>query len=212
MKITALTCTFNRPEAMSLCTKYLDRQTRKPDQWLVLDGPEPMPLKVLAAIEGGKIEGDVVAFIEDDDHYKADWIEWLEGAFNRGYEVVGEGNAVYYNPTNRWWSECHNVRHAALCQTAVCSDMLENVANVIRSFESPYFDTRIWPMDSNKFLALPPLGSNRVLGIKGIYPGNGYSDEHRAVLPRGAKADPSMLQLWKLIGNDAAAYLKFKQS
>jgi hypothetical protein len=212
MKITALTATFERPDAMRLCEKYLKRQTRQPDQWLVLDGPEPMPAKVLAAIEAGRIEGDVLVWFEDDDFYRADWIEWLEGGFKRGYDLIGEGHACYYNPRRRWWSECKNVRHAALAQTAVHRDLLENVANVIRCFHSPYFDTRIWPLDCNKFLALPNTPrDNRVIGIKGIYEG-GYSDEHRAIMPDGAHADPSLMQLWKWIGKDAAAYLPFKQS
>ncbi len=210
MKVTAITATYQRPEAMALCEKYLKRQTRQPDQWLVLDGPEPMPKKVLRAIEEERIEGDVVAFFEDDDWFRADWLEWCHGAIEKGYELVGEGNAVYYNPRSRWWSECRNCRHAALVQTAVHRDLLVNVANVIRSFESPFFDTRVWMLDAGKFMALPKSPADRrVVGIKGLYGAAGYSGEHAAVLPREAHADPSMLQLWRWIGADAEAYLPF---
>lgn len=210
MKVTAITATYQRPEAMALCEKYLKRQTRPPDQWLVLDGPEPMPAKILAAIEGGKIEGDVVAFFEDDDWFRADWLDWVHGGIERGYEMIGEGMAVYYNPRSRWWSECLNIRHAALVQTAVHRDMLEQVANVIRSFESPFFDTRIWHLNANKFLGLPKThAERRVVGIKGLYGAAGYSGEHAAVLPREAHADPSMLQLWRWLGPDAESYLSF---
>lgn len=212
MKVTAITATFQRPEAMVLCEKYLRRQTRQPDQWLVLDGPEPMPAKILAAIEQNRIEGDVIAFIEDDDWFRADWLEWAHGKVEKGYEIVGEGHAVYYNPRWRWWSECRNVRHAALVQTVVHRDALENVANVIRSFESPFFDTRVWQLDANKFLALPETHADRrVVGIKGMYGAAGYSGEHAAQHPSGTHADPSLAHLWKWIGNDAAAYAKFLQ-
>lgn len=211
MKITAITATYQRPEAMELCAKYLKRQTRQPDQWLVLHGPEPMPRKILRAIEENQIEGDVVAFVEDDDYFRSDWLQWVHDGVERGYQIVGEGNAVYYNPRFRWWSECHNVRHAALVQTAVHRDTLELVANVIRSFESPFFDTRVWQLDVNKFLALPERHEDRrVIGIKGLYGAAGYSTEHGAQFPAGTHADPSMAQLWRWIKGDAAAYAKFK--
>lgn len=210
MKLTAITATYNRPEAIAICRRYVERQTRPPDQWLVLDGPEPMPEKILAAIEGGRIEGEAVAFFEDDDWFRPDWLEWVEGAIKGGYEIVGEGNAVYYQVRNRWFSECKNVRHAALVQTAVHRDLLESVADVIRSYRSPFFDTRLWQLAANKFLALPKSpAERRVVGIKGMYGSAGYSGEHNSFLPEGVSADPSALQLWRWIGADASNYLRF---
>lgn len=214
MKLTAITATYQRPEAMRLCERYLKRQTRQPDQWLVLDGPEPMRLKVLAAIEGGRVEGDAVAFVEDDDHYRADYLAWVEERIGRGYDIVGEGMAVYYNVNHRWWSECRNVRHAALCQTSVHASMLENVASVIKAFDSPFFDTRVWRLEGNPFLHLPRHpGERRVIGIKGQFGDGaqqGYSGEHRDANPPGTHADPSMIQLWRWVGDDAAEYSRFQ--
>ena len=43
-----------------------------------------------------------------------------------------------------------------------------------------------------------------------MYGAAGYSGEHAAQHPPGTHADPSMTQLWKWIGKDAAAYSKFK--
>lgn len=210
MNVTAITCTYQRPAAMALCEVYLKRQTRVPWQWLVLDGPEPMPKKILRAIQTNQISGDVVAFVEDDDWFRDDWIEWGAGMIAKGYDLVGEGMAVYYNVRRRWWSECRNVRHAALCQTIVSRDMLESIANVIQCFDSPFFDTRIWPLECSKFLALPKSpAERRVVGIKGMPGLTGYSSEHRQVA--GAKADPSLLQLWKWIGQDAANYTQFNK-
>lgn len=210
MKLTAVTCTT--PERWArvgdICTRYLKRQTQQPHQWLVLDGPEPMPAKVLSAIEGGRIEGDGIVFFEDDDWFRSDWLEWCAGGLQR-YEVVGEGHAVYYQVRRRWWSECRNVRHAALVQTAVHRDAMENLANVIRSYQSPFFDTRIWQLEADKFLAIPKADAERrVVGIKGLFD-DGYSGEHRALLPNESRADPSMLHLFRWVGDDAEAYLPF---
>lgn len=210
MKVTAITCTYQRPEAFALCEKYLKRQTRQPDQWLVLDGPEAMRQKVRDCIE--RIEGDIVVFVEDDDHYRPDWIESCVAKVEEGYDLVGEGLAVYYHVGHRWWSECRNVRHAALCQTAISRLMLEPLYNVIDCFDSPFFDTRLWQLECNKHLALPNSSKDRrVIGIKGMPGKQGYSTEHGQIMPRGVNADPSLLKLWRWIGQDAEVYSPFKR-
>ncbi len=196
---------------MKLCREYVRRQTRQPEQHLILDGPEPMPLKVLKAIESGVITGDIVTWMEDDDFFAPSWLAWLESKFSAGFEMVGEGNAAYWNCAYRWSSFCGNVRHAALVQTAIHRDLLESAANIIRSFESPFWDTRLWTLEANKFLALPNSpAERRVVGIKGMFE-NGYSGEHRQKSPPGTTPDPSMLTLFKWIGPAAASYRDFYQ-
>jgi hypothetical protein len=210
MKITAVTCTWQRPEALALCRKYVERQTRPPDQWLVLDGPESMGDKIIAAIEGGRIEGDAVLWIEDDDYYFPGWFEWCERHLARGYDIVGQGNALYYNVSYRWFSNCKNTRHASLCQTAISTRLLERICNVIRAYENQFFDTRVWRMEVNKYLHLPKDGERLVIGIKGMPGTAGYSGEHKQQTPPEAHSDPALLALWKLIGADANAYKGFK--
>lgn len=209
MKITALTCTYQRPDAFKLCEKYMARQTRQPDQWLVLDGPEPMREKVLGAIEGGKIEGDAIAFIEDDDYYKAPWLEWCEQHLVK-YEIVGQGLALYYHVGRRWWSCCGNTRHASLCQTAIHRSMLKPLANLIKAFDNQFFDTRLWRLDRSRYLQLPITEPDRlVIGMKGLAGTVGYSHEHKTAIPPKVNLDPALVKLWSLIGKDATAYSKF---
>lgn len=210
VKITALTATFERPQAFELCKKYMAAQTRQPDQWLILDGPEGMADKVAAAVEEGKVEGDAIIFFEDDDFFTPGWIEWCEKKLER-YDLVGEGLALYYNVGRRWWSPCANRMHASLCQTAITRVMYEPLVNVIRAHNCPWFDTQLWKIECNKFLELPKDGERRLIGIKGMPGKNGYSREHRKFDPRGCNRDPSMRKLWELIGKDAAAYAQFLQ-
>lgn len=216
MTITAITCTYQRPAALALCRAYMARQTRQPDQWIILDGPEKMQEKVLTLCESGRIITDAVLFFEDDDLFRSDWIEWCVAQLAKGYDLVGEGNAVYYHVGHRWWSECRNVRHAALCQTAIKTTLLPVLANCIRSSDHPFFDTLIWRVNCNKFLAMPANPTQRrVIGIKGIKGEGGttgYSGEHREAAPAGTHADPSLLRLWQWAGPDAANYSKFKES
>lgn len=241
MKVTAITATCDRPDAFELCCRMLARQTQQVDQWIILDdgqrsvwqhayedyglgavyhflpqfrGPRSMAQKVLWAVQHPDlITGDAILFIEDDDFYRADWVEWCVRELERGYDMVGEGCAAYYNVRRRWWSLCLNVRHAALCQTAITRDLLEPLANVIQAYDSPFFDGRLWAVDCAKNLVIPRKPEDRrVIGIKGIRATGGaagYSGEHQSVLPPGARADPSLLELWRWAGNDAENYLSF---
>jgi len=208
VKITAITCTTpDRREAFELCKRYLYRQTRVPNQWLVLDGPEPMQMELKAAIEGGRITGDCVMWLEDDDYFKPGWIEWCVRHLERGYDMVGQGNAVYYSVSSRWWSKCGNVRHASLCQTAIRSKLLPQVWNIINDFNCPWIDVQLWNVECNKFLALPSETETLLVGIKGLC--DGYSREHRQLGGDCNEPDYDLSKLREWIGDDAENYAKF---
>jgi hypothetical protein len=209
MKLTAITCTTpERSEAFELCKKYLARQTRQPDQWLVLDGPEPMQIKLARAIRDGRIKGDGVVFFEDDDYFKAGWLEWCHALLSRKYDLVGQGLALYYNVNHRWWSNCFNVRHASLCQTAISKKMLPHVWNLIEDFNCPWIDVQLWNIECNKFLQLPKEEQMLLIGIKGLCGAKGYSREHRQV-NGGTEIDYDLSKLRSLIGDDADSYAKY---
>lgn len=208
MKLTALTCTYERPEALKLCEKYMARQTRQPDQWLILDGPKPMADKVLEAVRNG-VQGEAIVWVEDDDHYAPTWLAWCEEKLSKGFDIVGQGNALYYNVRKRWWSDCRNTRHASLCQTAIARSLYEPLANLIPAYDNQFFDTRLWRIECNRYLHLPKEGERLVIGIKGMPGKQGYSAEHTQVAPKGTNADPSMMKLWSLLGPDAKAYAPF---
>lgn len=212
MKITALTCTAGRPQAMALCKRYLDRQTRPVDQWLVLDDPVmPMPDKVLRAIQSGQVKGDALIFFEDDDHYASTWVEWCEKHLNQ-FDLVGEGYALYAQIRWRWLSQCGNARHASLCSTAITSDLFEPLCNVIQAYDKPYspfFDTRLWCLEVSKYLKLPKDEERLVVGIKGMPGVAGYSGEHRQINSSNTTWDPLLVNLRRMIGDDADNYAEF---
>ena len=208
MKITALTCTFERPQAFALCQQYVARQTRQPDQWLILDGPEPMREKVLKAIRSGAIEGDAVVFFEDDDFVAAGWLAWCEKHLAR-HDIVGQGHALYYHVRQRWMSNCRNTRHASLCQTAMRSHLLPQLALLIEAFDNNFFDTRLWRLNARRYLHIPKDGERLVVGIKGMPGKLGYSHEHANMIPKDVTIDPSLFHLWQHIGADALNYSSF---
>ena len=90
MKVSVLTPTCNRPVALKLTERMLQRQTRQPDQWVIADGSleriafpdpddrsvvvvrypqEPGPRNFCTNVMRGLeyVNGDVVVIFEDDD-------------------------------------------------------------------------------------------------------------------------------------------------
>ena len=210
MKLTAITATCKgRENAFELCKLYVSRQTRQPDQWLILDGPEPMHQKIANAIAQGRIEGDAVIFAEDDDYFKPGWFAWCEHRLLRGYDVVGQGLALYYNVNYRWWSCCNNVRHASLCQMALRSKLLPQTYRIIDDFGCPWIDVQLWNLNCRKYLHLPKESEALVIGIKGLCT-RGYSREHRQVNSGGEnEIDYNMSKLRSWIGDDADRYADY---
>jgi hypothetical protein len=209
MKISAITCTTDeRKEAFALCKGYVARQTRPPDQHLVLDGSGAMHEKLADAIRTGLIKGDAVLFTEDDDWFAPTWFAWCEAQLEKGYDIVGEGCAQYYNVNHRWWSNCGNVRHASLCQTAIRAKLLPQVYRIIEDFGCPWIDVQLWNLDCNKILHLPKDGKALIVGIKGMC-SKGYSREHRQINGPDNNIDYDLEKLRSWIGGDADRYAQY---
>jgi hypothetical protein len=229
MKITAITCACARPEAWDLCKKYMARQTRQPDQWIVLDddeqpsvftpaqhyvferkwrGPRSMVDKVAFALDSGIIEGDALAFIENDDWYAPNYLEataiWLNW-----FPIVGEGRALYYNVRGRWWFEHPNTDHTSLCQTTVRRDFFPDLRELCREDPKIFLDWRITMLQRPRYVYDSGIGPKLVVGMKAMPGRAGYGNGHKDDLPR--VADPDLSKLRTMIGADADAYAGFYQ-
>ena len=139
MTITCLTAACHRPEAWALSEGYMKAQTRKPDQWIVLDGGDQpsvctmgqeyhywkeltgqpaMATKIRRAIENNLIKGDILVIWENDDFYAPNYLEWCVSKLT-SFDLIGEGRNLYYNVQHRWWFDHGNMSHASLCATAM---------------------------------------------------------------------------------------------
>ena len=223
MKFTLITPTCDRPEAFALCEKWMARQTVSYFEWIVLDdGVTPAKctmgqrhyryddtrgkgsligkLRKLMS-ESIPINGDAVAFIEDDDWYSPDYLEVAEKRFE-DYSVIGEGHAFYYNVRTRRWHQHDNAQHASLCQTLVRADAFPALKPMLDD-SCPFLDIRIWrdmPAKYTKKLYIP--GEKKTLvGIKGIY--QGYGIGHKHPLPN---RDGLMDKLRPQLGTDIQYY------
>jgi len=162
--ITCITCTGDRHLTFSLCEKWMNNQTIKPDQWIVIDdGKRPTsPIKndyikyvyrvptesdpqftlLLNVKEAFKhVNGSKILFIEDDEYYAPNYIEKMLKRLN-DYELVGIGKSKYYHlPTRKWYIH-PNMGHASLAQTAFRRSFLKDVVQIIDG--DSFLDIRIW--------------------------------------------------------------------
>lgn len=162
-KVTVITLTGDRPEAFALCRRWMENQTRQPDQWIVLsDGKvplknippgchyvrrEPKPtdprhtmiINLREAIK--HIEGSVVFIMEDDEYYGPKYIETLLKHLDK-YEVVGVGRSKYYHlPSGSYIKDC-NMDNASLAQMAFRRSFLPEFEALLEGDQ--YVDMRIW--------------------------------------------------------------------
>lgn len=230
MKITVLTTACHRPEAWTLCELYMARQTRKPDQILVLDddspatvctmgqdyhywpdlsGPGSMTRKIRRAIEMTLITGDAVVVIENDDAYHPDYLAWCEQQLAR-YALIGEGRNLYYNVQHRWWFDHGNMTHASLCATAMTRKMLPNLLRECLRSDDPFIDDRLWKNCQLPKKVFDPLQTGRrlTIGIKSMPGRKGYGSGHDKD-SGWAIRDPQMAKLRELLGPDAEHYARF---
>lgn len=185
MKVTALTCTGDRPVCLSLMAKWMDSQSLKPDQWLVIDdGKVPfvptmdcdyvyrnpqrtdpvhtLNLNIEFAIP--YIIGDVILFCEDDEYYSPKYIKTMVEKI-QGREAVGICRSKYYNLPARTYYVHNTLDHASLAQTGVMKDYLPKLQTLLSG--DPFIDIRIWEDIGGKKVSHNggrPAGKEFVLG------------------------------------------------
>lgn len=236
MKLTVITATCDRPEAFAICERWMGRQTRQPDQWLVLDdstspvictrgqqhvylprfrGPDSMVSKVRHALENNLITGDAVVVFEDDDWYAPTYLAWCESALAT-LDLVGEGRNLYYNVRNRWWFDHGNAGHASLCATSFRRSLFPLVLKVCQDAlklpvkDRPFIDSQLWKMFRGRKRVFDPMVAKRrlTIGIKAMPGTKGYGSGHDKD-SGWAIRDPRLAKLHELIGADADAYAGF---
>lgn len=234
MKLTLVTTAVYRPEAWALCEKYFTEQTRKYDQWIVIDDDDPktvctlgqeyyykpevrgkgsLAAKIRWMVQENLVKGDAVVIAEDDDWYAPTYLEnvekWLSSA-----DLVGEGDALYYNVNSRTWFSHRNSQHSSFCSTAFKVSLFPQLLRASIT-DCPYIDIRLWNMVQSPFKKLVvrpidyPQSTRLVVGIKGMPGKFGYGAGHLMPPGRGVQLDPQLTKLTSILGANAEAYRVF---
>lgn len=237
MKIAALTITSGSTGNLSLISRYVFRQTRQPDLWVVSndhnDKPEDIgqgpynpknASKVKKAVAENmlvglaSIPGDyAVVAMEDDDWYAPQHLEEMEKALQTGAPIVGAKSIAQYNVLERHWIEepaivKHGVAHTALAWSAFHPSGRSRIEKVFRRCAENGMAAcyRIW-----EEFKVPPEMPRTGVGIKGM-PGTGVSGKHNLAYSRSKghvwTADPDLVKLRKWVGEDVEHYRSFGES
>ena len=223
MNVTVITPTGNRPEAFALCREYMERQTRQPDQWIVVDdgdeqiknptgfnyirrqgGEDEHTLRFNLQEALTKVTGDMVLIMEDDDWYHRDYIQIMERHYEQG-TAWGQSTALYYDVERRVFLGREFPANFCLCQVGFCSTLIPFVLGICKE---PGFliDTKIARHPHARFLKWEEL---LCVGIKCLPGRDGLSLGWRM----GAKAydDFEMELLKDNIGKDYKNYEQYYQ-
>lgn len=226
--IYLITPTADRPEAFSLCEKWMARQTIPFDYWIVADSGKIPAITTLGDRQvhvrskwredsrrsfcenllsatnalGTLSDKDVVFIIEDDDYYLSDHIE-INCKRLGTRELAGCWWLNYYNLRMRAWRILRN-SCGALCNTVLRGSYAEALTRAARSAlkDSAYnVDARLW---SDKSLRGVLHGDITVYGMKGLPGPKGLGVGHRESV--NWKADPNFEQLRRWLRDDASYY------
>lgn len=230
MKLTAFTPACSRPEAWALSEKYMARQTRPPDQWIVVDDGDPpsvctmgqkyvyMPQfrgkgslskKVRFLIKSGLVTGDAIVIWENDDWYAPTYLETMEKWLTT-YELVGEGHSLYYNVQMRFHYEHGNMQHSSFCSTAIRRECWPQLERASLS-DDPFVDWRLWQTSRSRKKVFDPNThgyGRQVFNIKAMPGIPGYGSGHTAKDKTG-QIDADLSYLISQIGEDAYDYEQF---
>jgi glycosyltransferase involved in cell wall biosynthesis len=222
--ITVITPTGDRPEAFELTRRWIASQSRKPDQWLVIDDGrtplqerlregceyvrrDPKPLEGHTLTLNMKkafplIKGDIVLIFEDDDWYGHDYIITMERLL-RSYDLVGEMCARYYYLPLMKYSRIYNREHASFCQTGFTSKILPFFKECLEG--NPYIDIRLWAtFKGNKFLIDDTDDRLRIhCSMKGMQGRKGIGNGHDRKL-HGYQPDVGLGRLISWVGEGNA--------
>lgn len=226
--LTLLTATGCRPQAWSLCERWMLAQDYPGAvRWLIVDDGEvaqpvtferagwalevirPTPrwepgmnsqARNLLAGLSRVGAGDSLVVIEDDDHYGPGYLSAVESWLARG-EMVGECMARYYNVAAKVGKQLGNRGRASLCSTAMRGAAIEQLRKECKPGVQ-FIDLSLWA----NFKGSKVLKETRhVTGIKGLPGRSGIGMGHRKEFGGTHDTDGALLRQW--VGEDARFYL-----
>lgn len=141
---------------------------------------------------------DGIFIIEDDDYYTPEYLDEMVNKLH-GYDVIGQGNTVYYNVPKQGFKINNNVNHSSLFQTGFTIDALPIFESC---FSSRFIDIAFFQTTLNKNVFIQE--KQLAVGIKGLLGRNGIGMGHRM---RNPKLDYKYNVLKALLGDDYKYYI-----
>lgn len=208
MKVGLLIPTLpSRSEFLDRALIYLSRQTRQPDQILILsESGKPLPDITWKYHQGfNKLFADgcdcVICF-EDDDAYSDTYIEiMVQGWVKSGKpDLFGIGKTIYYHIVDRKYVVLDHPARASMMSTLVTKAVL----NHSYDYHSPYLDFALWTSALFTKKTFTPTAA-LCIGIKhGFGPVGGGG--HQRNWAKYTHSDPQYKSLDAMLKQDAVFY------
>ncbi|HEY4970959.1 MAG TPA: glycosyltransferase family A protein [Steroidobacteraceae bacterium] len=233
--ISAITCTGDRPIPLGFCVEYMARQTRKPDQWIIVDdGRVPLDFEMQQRLETcGVGEVDIIrraprssdpphtlcvnllAALDRVSNPSVAFIEDDDWYSRRHIEILdaelmahdmfGYQGIVYYHVGKR----CHKTMGEASPHASLCQTGITSKVVPTLKRICASLDTGFF-VDLRlwrEFAGKKKLAKNQntVVGIKGLPGRQGLTAGWRSVV--GYMPDPAMKFLESLVGGDIGNYI-----
>lgn len=216
-RVAVVTLTGGCPDAFPLICKYMARQTRRPDLWVVSDDSlertkhdkAGLARNMLRALDSVPPHHDIVV-MEDDDWYAAEHVETVAAALEGRRVCVGAAEIAHYHVgARRWRTEVAPIKegqhHTALAFTGIPRCRAQQARAVFEAHAAKGGGAclPLW-----QAIGGSPSLPRTAVGMKGI-PGAGVSRKHDAAAVAGWKKDPDLVKLREWIGDDAEAYARY---
>lgn len=226
--LTLITPGGGRPEAFSLCEKYMKRQTiwSNSIQWIVADddpadpvictlnqehifgdlkwkpGVNTMRYNLDAALTKVNPKSEYISIIQNDDFFSKNYLQvYLD--LLKHCDIVGIANNRYYSVKIPGYKEMHNYSHSSLCTTAFKKSVLPLFYKAIHSGEL-YADIELWKLVNEKKLPSVLIrDSSLAVGMKNLPGRPGVGIGHHKT---DYYFDPKLDKLRQWIGDDVELY------
>lgn len=234
--ITVITPTGDRPLAFALCQQWMAHQTRKPDQWIVIDDgkiPLEADLVFLNSTMPGVaigirrepraddpkhtldlnlkaalplITGNKILIMEDDEYYAPGYIEEMARQLDF-HEIVGIRPSKYYHLPSGGYLEMRTPTHASLAETAFRNSFLSELNEIIKGNGETGIDFKIWTKAGNRGFIFADGERPIYLGIKGLPGRGGIGIGHNPANYHGVTDTPDRTMLRRWVPKDYQVYL-----
>jgi len=195
----------DRGQLLEQCKKYVERQTHKVQEHIIIDYPPTGKQKDITprfrdginqAISKG---ADIIVFMEDDDWYHPNYIKQMLAGWNSVGRPAcfGIGFTYYYHIGTRAWTTMRHPQRAS----AFCTMLTATAINNFKwpSDSDPFLDVHLWKKIPGGRTIMPQpliaLGIKHGIGLSG---GMGHNKKWRAY----TNTDLSMSWLRGVVGEE----------
>ena len=156
--VTVITCTGDRPEAFALLRKWMNKQTTRPKQWIVVDDGK-IPLKDKTGFEYHRrepsdtdyphtlclnlqvalsyVKYDKILIMEDDDWYSSTYVDYMTHLLEDA-DLVGFGSLIFYYPSMQKYMQKNTPKQPAFAQTAFRKELIPIIQEICMSASKEY--------------------------------------------------------------------------